>query len=75
MISVFGWPDPNTAFDQSEHALYTCYFIIYLAQFNVFWFRVIFVSTADQQSEECVKFLSALSSNGTSHTPDHREQK
>ena len=28
MISVFGWPDPNTGFDQSEHALYTCYFII-----------------------------------------------
>ena len=28
MISVFGWPDPNTAFDQSEHALYTCYFVI-----------------------------------------------
>ena len=27
MISVFGWPDPNTGFDQSEHALYTCYFI------------------------------------------------
>ena len=27
-ISVFGWPDPNTGFDQSEHALYTCYFII-----------------------------------------------
>ena len=26
MISVFGWPDPNTGFDQSEHALYTCYF-------------------------------------------------
>jgi hypothetical protein len=25
---VFGWPDPNTGFDQSEHALYTCYFII-----------------------------------------------
>jgi hypothetical protein len=24
---VFGWPDPNTGFDQSEHALYTCYFI------------------------------------------------
>jgi hypothetical protein len=28
MVSVFGWPDPNTCFDQSEHALYTCYFII-----------------------------------------------
>ena len=27
MISVFGWPDPNTGSDQSEHALYTCYFI------------------------------------------------
>ena len=27
MISVFGWPDPNTGFNQSEHALYTCYFI------------------------------------------------
>ena len=27
MISVFGWPDPNTAFDQPEHALYTCYFM------------------------------------------------
>jgi hypothetical protein len=26
---VFGWPDPNTGFDQSEHALYTGYFIIY----------------------------------------------
>ena len=25
---MFGWPDPNTGFDQSEHALYTCYFII-----------------------------------------------
>jgi hypothetical protein len=25
---VFGWPDPNTGFDQSEHALYTSYFII-----------------------------------------------
>jgi hypothetical protein len=23
---VFGWLDPNTGFDQSEHALYTCYF-------------------------------------------------
>jgi hypothetical protein len=28
MVSVFGWPDPNTGFDQSEHALYTCYFIM-----------------------------------------------
>ena len=28
MISVFRWPDPNTGFDQSEHALYTCYFIM-----------------------------------------------
>ena len=28
MIFVFGWPDPNTGFDQSEHALYACYFII-----------------------------------------------
>ena len=28
MISVFEWPDPNTGFNQSEHALYTCYFII-----------------------------------------------
>ena len=28
MISMFGWPDPNMGFDQSEHALYTCYFII-----------------------------------------------
>ena len=28
LISVFGWPDPNTAFGQSEHALYTCYSII-----------------------------------------------
>ena len=27
-ISRAGWPDPNTGFDQSEHALYTCYFII-----------------------------------------------
>ena len=35
MVSVFGWPepidigspDPNTALDQSEHALHTCYFI------------------------------------------------
>jgi hypothetical protein len=29
MVSVFGRPDPNTGFDQSEHALYrpTCYFI------------------------------------------------
>ena len=26
-ISRAGWPDPNTGFDQSEHALYTCYFI------------------------------------------------
>ena len=25
---MFGWLDPNTGFDQSEHALYTCYFII-----------------------------------------------
>ena len=25
---MFGWPDPNTGFDQSEHALYTCYCII-----------------------------------------------
>ena len=28
MVSVFGWPDPNTAFGQSEHALYSCYFIL-----------------------------------------------
>ena len=27
MISVFGRPDPNTGFNQSEHVLYTCYFI------------------------------------------------
>ena len=27
MISVFGWPDPNTGFNQSEYELYTCYFI------------------------------------------------
>ena len=32
MISVFGWPDPNTGFNQSEHALYTCYFIITLTK-------------------------------------------
>ena len=29
---MFGWPDPNTGFDQSEHALYTCYFIILVYQ-------------------------------------------
>ena len=34
MISLFGWPDPNTGFDQSEHALYTCYFIILLTKHN-----------------------------------------
>ena len=28
MISVFGWPDSNTDFDQSEQAFYTCYFTI-----------------------------------------------
>jgi hypothetical protein len=27
---VFGWPDPNMGFDQSEHVLYTCYFIKYI---------------------------------------------
>ena len=26
MISVFREPDPNVAFDQSEHALFPCYF-------------------------------------------------
>ena len=26
--NVFGWPDPNTTFGQSEHVLYTCYFIM-----------------------------------------------
>jgi hypothetical protein len=26
---VFGWPDLNTGFDQSEHALYTSNFIIF----------------------------------------------
>jgi hypothetical protein len=36
MVSVFGWPDPNTGFDQSEHALYTCYFIIYAYQITYF---------------------------------------
>jgi hypothetical protein len=30
MVSVFGWSDPNTGFDQSEHALHTCYFIKFL---------------------------------------------
>ena len=34
MISVFGWPDRNTGFDQSEHALYTCYFIILFSKHN-----------------------------------------
>ena len=34
MISVFGWPDPNMGFDQSEHALYTCYFIKNISLFN-----------------------------------------
>lgn len=24
---MFGWTDPNTAFDQLEHGLYTCYLI------------------------------------------------
>ena len=28
MVSVFGWPDPNMAFGQSEHTLHTCYFIL-----------------------------------------------
>ena len=37
-ISVFGWPDPNTAFGQSEHALYTCYFI------NIFQVFIILTS-------------------------------
>ena len=31
MVSVFRWPDPNTAFDQSEHTLYTCYLILLLS--------------------------------------------
>ena len=38
---MFGWPDPNTDFDQSEHALYTCYFIIfflYFRYFRYFWY-------------------------------------
>ena len=26
MISVCAWPESYTAFDQSEHALYACYF-------------------------------------------------
>jgi hypothetical protein len=34
---VFGWPDPNTGFDQSEHALYTCYFIIHYLVLNSNW--------------------------------------
>ena len=35
MISVFGWPDPNMGFNQSKHALYTCYFInIFLLQLS-----------------------------------------
>ena len=31
---MFGYSDPNTGIDQSEHAWYTCYFIIatYTAQ-------------------------------------------
>ena len=33
LISVFGWPDPS-GLDQSEHALYTCYFIICLLFFT-----------------------------------------
>ena len=28
MVSGFGWPVANTGFEQSEYALYTCYFII-----------------------------------------------
>ena len=36
MISVFGWPDRNTGFDQSEHALYTCYFITFFTKHNCY---------------------------------------
>ena len=33
MISVFEWPDPNTAFDQSKHTLYTCMIFYNLCTF------------------------------------------
>ena len=32
---MFGWPDPNTGnFNQSEHVLYTCYFIKVISMFK-----------------------------------------
>ena len=34
---MFGWPDPNTGFNQSEYALYTCYFIIHYLVLDSNW--------------------------------------
>jgi hypothetical protein len=37
MVSVFGWPDPNTGFDQSEHALYTIVLFYNIYYYIIFW--------------------------------------
>ena len=65
MIFVFGWPDPNTGFDQSEHALYTCYFIkVYVNAGNFQnkysrWrlYRVQFISAAIDVGKIVLKIL------------------
>ena len=41
---MFGWPDPNTGFDQSEHALYTRYFINVIPNGGKMRFRPAFLN-------------------------------
>ena len=57
MNSVFGWPDPNTGFNQSEHALYTCYSI------KIFTFMKHGVSLDKYRKEIALVCFSVLNTN------------
>jgi hypothetical protein len=59
MVSVFGWPDPNTGFNQSEHALYTCYFITPFTIITITTITTI-ITIITTTIETSVDFLNSL---------------
>ena len=48
---------------------------LYLCHLNVVGFRVIFICSADQQSEKRIKLLAAVSVYGTTNGPNHGKDK
>ena len=63
MISVFGWPDPNTSFNQSEHALYTCYFITLITCFSSKKCLILTTQSANQKPYQTFTIKIVLKCN------------